>query len=93
MAGVEYIEVLISPRLFSDGESYAIIKYGQLISWDEARINRVKDANGMDKLFDGKIAIFNFLFRNGWVHEATYVTGEKGDDIHHLFRRKPTDSR
>jgi hypothetical protein len=83
---IEYIELIVDQRLFNQGQVYAIIDYGQTIRISNFRQNRIQDAQGTDKLFGSKVDIFNFLFRNGWIHDLTYSVESYE---HHIFRRKP----
>ncbi len=84
---LQYIELIIDLRLFTRGEVSAVIDYGQVIRPGTLRQHRVKDKLGNDRLFGSEIDIFNFLFKNGWIHETTYAVGQEGC-IYHIFRRK-----
>lgn len=82
---VEYIELIEDMRPFRARQVFAVIDYGQPIRWAELRLHRIQDENGRDKLFGSEMDIFNFLFRNGWVHETTFATDSC---TYHIFRRK-----
>lgn len=85
MEEVVYIELIMDRRLFSRGLSFAIIDYGQVIRSNNLRLNRVTNAEGQDLTFKGEMDIFNFLYRQGWIHETTYA---KENYVYHIFRRK-----
>ena len=85
--GLEYVELIVDRRAFNQGQVFAVIDHGQTIRFRDLRQNRVKDETGTDKLFGGEMDIFNFLFKNGWIHETTYSAGESGF-VYHIFRRK-----
>ncbi|MCU0393441.1 MAG: hypothetical protein MUE81_20195 [Thermoflexibacter sp.] len=82
---LEYIELIVDRRAFNQGQVFAVIDYGQLIRAFTWRQHRIKDDKGVDKLFKSEIDIFNFLYKNGWVHEITY---NMESTIYHIFRRK-----
>jgi hypothetical protein len=86
-ADINYIELIVNQRLFGQGEVFAVIDYGQTIRLGTLRQHRVKNEQGQDRLFGSEMHIFNFLFRNGWVHETTYAVGKEGY-VYHIFRRK-----
>ncbi|AQG80105.1 hypothetical protein [Spirosoma montaniterrae] len=82
---VEYIELIQDQRPFMQRQVFAVIDYGQTIRWLELRLHRIQDENGGDKLFGSEMDIFNFLHRNGWVHETTYA---RESCVYHIFRRQ-----
>ncbi len=82
---VEYIELIEDQRPFMQRQVFAVIDYGQTIRWLELRLHRIQDENGGDKIFGSEMDIFNFLYRNGWVHETTFA---KETNTFHIFRRK-----
>ncbi len=84
---VNYIELIVDHRLFGQGEVFAVIDYGQTIRPITMRQHRIKDTQGKDRRFGSEMDIFNFLFRNGWIHETTFAAGKEGY-IYHIFRRK-----
>jgi hypothetical protein len=84
---INYIELIIDSRLFGQGEVFAVIDYGQVIRLGTLRQHRIKNIQGKDRVFGSEIDIFNFLYKNGWLHETTYAVGKEGY-IHHIFRRK-----
>lgn len=85
MEEVAYIELIMDRRAFRGGLSFAIIDYGQLIRQGTLRNNRITDKEGNHISFKGEMDIFNFLFKNGWIHETTYA---KEELVYHIFRRK-----
>ncbi len=84
---INYIELIVDPRFFGQGEVFAVIDYGQTIRAINMRQHRIKDTQGKDRRFGSEMDIFNFLFRNGWIHETTFAAGKEGY-IYHIFRRK-----
>jgi hypothetical protein len=86
-ADVNYIELIVDQRLFQRGEVFAVIDYGQVIRPSTLRQHRIKDQQQKDRLFGSEMDIFNFLFKNGWIHETTYAVGKEGY-VYHIFRRK-----
>jgi hypothetical protein len=84
---VHYLELIVDQRLFRQGEVFAVIDYGQVIRPGNFRQHRITDGQGKDRLFGSEMDIFNFLFRNGWIHETTFAAGEHGY-VYHIFRRK-----
>lgn len=88
---IRYIELIIDQRLFGQGEVFAIIDYGQVIRLGNLRQNRIKDTQGKDRPFGSEMDIFNFLYRNGWIHETTYAVGKEGY-IHHIFQRRDSSA-
>lgn len=84
---LEYIELIVDRRAFNQGQVFAVIDYGQTIRAVVFRQHRIKDEAGADKLFGGEMDIFNFLSKNGWIHETTYSVGDHGF-VYHIFRKK-----
>jgi len=82
---VQYIELIVDRRLFMSGQVFAVIDYGQTIRWGTLRTHRVQDEVGNDRIFGSEMDIFNFLHRNGWIHE-TSTAGE--NFVYHIFRRR-----
>jgi len=89
LAEVKYIELIVDRRIFQQGEVFAVIDYGQVIRAITFRQHRVRDEQGRDRRFGSEMDIFNFLHKNGWIHETTYAVGEEGY-VYHIFRRKGT---
>jgi len=86
---LEYIELIVDRRAFNQGQVFAVIDYGQTIRSITFRQNRIRTENGQDRLFRGEMDLFNFLFKNGWVHETTYtLSGDSGGLVYHIFRKK-----
>ncbi len=86
MREVVYIELILDNRAFQR-QPFAIIDYGQLIRPPFTN-HRISDERGNDKKFNGEMDIFNFLYRNGWVHETTY---SKEAFALHIFKRRSLD--
>ncbi len=82
---LEYIELIVDRRAFNQGQVFAIIDHGQVIRAFTWRQHRIKDDKGNDKRFNSEMDIFNFLNRNGWLHDITYSTEAM---VYHIFRRK-----
>ncbi|MBC8153580.1 MAG: hypothetical protein H7Z72_11770 [Bacteroidetes bacterium] len=85
MPDVEYIELIEDQRPFMQRQVFAVIDYGQPIRWGELRLHRIQDENRRDRVFGSEMDIFNFLHKNGWVHEMTFA---KEACVYHIFRRK-----
>jgi hypothetical protein len=84
---IQYIELIVNRRLFQQGEVFAVIDYGQVMRMGTFRQHRIKDNQGQDRSFGSEMDIFNFLFKEGWIHETTFAAGEHGY-VYHIFRRK-----
>jgi hypothetical protein len=84
---INYIELIVDQRLFMQGEVFAVIDYGQTIRTGTLRQHRIRTEQGKDRLFGSEMDIFNFLFKNGWIHETTYAVGKEGY-VYHIFRRR-----
>lgn len=84
---IQYIELIVNRRLFQQGEVFAVIDYGQVMRLGTFRQHRIKDNQGQDRSFGSEMDIFNFLFKEGWIHETTFAAGEHGY-VYHIFRRK-----
>ncbi|KAB7733119.1 hypothetical protein F5984_04050 [Rudanella paleaurantiibacter] len=82
---VQYLELIQDQRPFRQQQVYAVIDYGQTIRLGELRLHRVQDEKGGDKLFGSEIDIFNFLHKNGWIHETTFA---RESCVYHIFRRR-----
>ncbi|GAB4403646.1 MAG: hypothetical protein OHK0053_28660 [Microscillaceae bacterium] len=78
-----YIELILDNRAFQR-QPFAIIDYGQLIR-PPFQDDRVTTAQGEPIRFNGEMAIFNFLYKNGWQHEITY---SKETYAFHIFKRR-----
>jgi hypothetical protein len=82
---LEYIELIIDRRAFNQGQVFAVVDHGQVIRALTWRQHRIKNEKGEDKRFNSEMDIFNFLFKNGWVHDITYAAESA---VYHVFRRK-----
>ena len=83
---LQYIELIIDIRPITRPEIYAVIDYGQPIRFGTFRQFRVQDEQGRDKLFGSEMDVFNFLYKNGWIHETTF--GTRDTYVYHIFRRR-----
>ncbi|NJL12042.1 MAG: hypothetical protein HC913_02890 [Microscillaceae bacterium] len=78
-----YIELIVDNRAFQR-QPFAVIDHGQLI-WPSFQDDRITNAQGEPIRFNGEMAIFNFLYKNGWQHEITY---SKETYALHIFKRR-----